>query len=287
MAEGERSMTSQADPGRSLDLCGPPAGRVHVRGLTGADADLLECLRSAPHAVRALRLAEAVAEPVHGTLPLGIVTASDLNRILLACLAETLGVTVRLLAPCSTCEASAQLPLDLEEVLAEEPGRQGGGDLVWQGWHIRLTPPSAAALADAGRRARTDRAGALDALRASCIDVLEAPEDAAQTPLPRGLLAAADAALAETDAAGLCCITVRCPACGTAAVHRLDGLALLERELAAGSALWDDVARIAASYRWSAPEVLALPHRHRRQLARRLLDGSRRQELRAETATQR
>jgi hypothetical protein len=256
---------------------GSAAGWARVRGLSGNDLlRLQENVARQRTVLMARNLLASILVNLEGVACADELVWGDLERLLLATYAETFCATPEVIADCPECGTYCEHRLDIKSMLGTEPDLadpryplNGEAD----GWVATLRELRVAdliAVIDEG-----DVAHRMARLFAMSVVELRDPAGTVVdvTVCPTAVVSAIDEALAELNAAGLILIASTCPNCGCELSCRLDPFALLLREAERSRDIWVDVAQLAKAFGWRAPEILALPDRHRRRLLKLTENG--------------
>jgi len=247
---------------------GPAAGNVAIRGLVGSDLLLIQ-EGQGPPAVLSLHLAKEVVAELDGADTVADIAFGDLQRILTAAYAQTFGARPELVANCPDCGVRCELRPDLNAILDTAPTAASASVTIPDGagtWSAHLRAPRASDMAECACVADGETAAAF--LLDRIVSQISGPDGsvAEASELPEPVRVMLDTALAEANAGGQILINAICPDCARSLCCHLDPLALLRRQAEFSGDILVDVARLAAAFGWSAPQILALPHRHRRRL---------------------
>jgi hypothetical protein len=240
-----------------------------VRGLNGADILMLLRSGSSAPASRARMLAEAVGAPGDARrLPW-----PDVERILIACFAETFGSNPELVADCRVCGLRFELKPDLSAMLDHPPSARGSVRLPSprQACSLRFRAPTAVEMERAASLTPDRAAEALRRVVVVELDRSDGVPDGPDVDDPE-MREAIDLALSEANAAGHHLINTACPDCGEEVICRLDPLALIEAE-AARHDVARDAERLSTALGWTIDRALALPEARRRALVAALVPG--------------
>jgi hypothetical protein len=184
-------------------------------------------------------------------------------------LGPTLGGVAR--CPAENCGQEVEINVAVDALLDAWPADDAPEfvELEDGGWSLTLRLPASRDFASPD----ADELSA-DGLLARCVVRLcrEGVGEVDVASLPRGLVQAAEAALAEADPLALIEIALTCPSCGKSWNEPLNVAEYFWSELGeAARTLLLDVHVLATAYGWSEREVLGLGRR-RRRLYRNLID---------------
>jgi len=212
----------------------------------------------------------ALALPGAGQRALAALPVGRRDACLFALRRALFGERMACGAACPRCGERLEFTLEAGQVLAgvNAPPDDLALEVEEGAWTLRVRLPSTAdllALTAGGR----PPAGAARALLLRCVlDARRGGREVESARVPARVLEAAEARMAEADAASQVRLSLACPACANAWDAAFDVAAFLWRELEAWALrVTADVHLLAARYGWSERQVLALgPRRRRRYL---------------------
>ncbi len=207
-----------------------------------------------------LRLLADIDETASAGLGVG-----ERDRLLMEAHELIFGTALRVVAGCPSCGVEHELTIQAEDLRRTSGGQDVDVDVDVGGYHLRCRLPRVADLAAAAATGSPEAARELLVSRS----VLAATRDGSRvdsSDLPPATVAAAAAALAESDPLAEALVTIVCDACHGTWTRVLDMDEYLWRELDSwGARLLMDIHLLATAYGWSEAQVLAVPPGRRRR----------------------
>lgn len=215
----------------------------------------------------------------------------DLNRLLIAIHRLNFGPAVEAVATCGApdCDEAMDIDLDLDRMLAEEPGaavaprQRIDMDIARRGYRLELAVPRVRSLAAVARRAVEDGPAASRLLLDDTLVGLASTDGKRGIGRKRALARVdvrqrIEAWVLATDRFARLDIRGQCPRCGGATNLLFDPGTFLLARLRRQQDILDEVDLIASHYHWSEAEILDLPISRRRayltRIAARLTETS-------------